>query len=118
MYSDDPVLQWHAQESMWEVDEPFTVSWHDKQWEIPAGFKTDLASIPRVLQGFITKVGKHIQPAIVHDWFYVFGGITKAEADQMFLDGMEHVGVRWTKRYLMYWGVRANITGGIWGKAK
>lgn len=118
MYSGDPILQWHAQESMWELDEPFTVTWQGKSWKMPTGFKTDLASIPRVFRWLIPKVGKHIQPAVVHDWFYVYGGVTKEEADQMFLDGMVYTNVwRW-RRYMMYWGVRANITGGIWGKVK
>lgn len=120
MYSDDPTLTWHSNTEMWELNKPFTVTWQGREWVIPAGFKTDLASIPRTLQGIVTKVGKHIQPAIAHDWFYENADkpefkITKVEADQMFLDGMKHVGVRWSKRYLMYWAVRANFNGGVWG---
>ena len=117
MYSANPILEWHADISMWEVHEPFTVTWKGKTWTIPVGFMTDLASIPRFFQRLIPKQGKHIQPAIVHDWFYVYGGIPKAEADQMFLDGMKHKRVsRWV-RGVMYAAVRVGGTG-VWGKAK
>jgi hypothetical protein len=100
--------------------ESFSVTWGDSTWLIPAGFRTDLASIPRFFQRLIPKVGKHIQPAIVHDYFYVYGDkgiykITKEDADQMFLDGMKHVGVSYWKRYAMYYAVRVGGRG-VWAK--
>jgi len=114
MYSADPLLRWLSDREMWLVEESFTVTWRDGVWTIPQGFESDLASIPRIFQGLIPKVGKHIQPAITHDWFYVNGGITKAEADDMFLDGMEYTKVSWWKRRLMYRAVRVGGNG-IWG---
>ena len=103
----------------WELVETFTVKWRGKEWRIPMGFKTDLASIPKFFHRFFPVIDKHIQPAIVHDYFYENADkdsykITKAEADQMFLDGMEHVGVPYWRRYAMYYAVRLGGTG-IWG---
>jgi len=114
MYSADPVLKWCTKSSVWILQEAFTVTWGGQTWEIPKGFRTDLASIPRLFQGLIPKVGKHIQPAIAHDFFYVHGGITKKQADDMFLDGMKYSGVSWWKRRLMYRAVRVGGNG-IWG---
>ena len=114
MYSDDPVLRWLSIPEIWVLEEPFKVTWKGRTWTIPKGFRTDLASIPRFFQRLITKNERHVQAAIVHDWFYVYGGITKEEADQMFLDGMAHLGVSWWKRHAMYRAVRIGGRG-IWG---
>lgn len=113
-YSAEPVLRWCSHKELWVLEKGFTTTWKGVKYTIKKGFETDLASIPRVAQGLVPKVGKHVQPAIVHDWFYVHGGITKAEADQMFLDGMKYVGVPWYRRYIMYAAVRVGGKG-VWG---
>lgn len=119
-YSAEPVLQWSLKVGYFIVDEAFTATWNrlgkDKfKVRIPKGFGTDLASIPRLFQNIVPKVGRHIQPAIVHDYTYVYDtGLTKVEADQMFLDGMKSVGVPWYRRRVMYWAVRIGGTG-HWG---
>ncbi len=116
-YSAAPVLQWSRQAGHFIVDEAFTATWNRPGQEIfkvrvPKGFGTDLASIPRLFQNIVPKVGRHIQPAIVHDHAYTFDtGLTKADADGMFLDGMKSVGVPWYRRRVMYWAVRLGGKG-------
>ena len=38
--------------------------------EIPAGYKTNLGSIPRLIRPFINKSGKSIRAYVWHDWAY------------------------------------------------
>ncbi len=116
-YSADPVLRWSLKTGHFIVDEAFTATWARRGKEpfrlrVPEGFGTDLASIPRLFQNIVPKIGRHIQPAICHDYAYVYDtGLTKAEADTMFLDGMKSVGVPWYRRRVMYWAVRVGGKG-------
>ena len=103
---------------------------------VPAGFVMDFASIPRGPIGAFTLLlstlflyafdvpswawaslvllwillpprhGKHGNAATVHDWRYWRQDVTRAEADEEFLDGMEVLGVRPTRRWSMYLMVR------------
>lgn len=41
---------------------------------VPNGMLTDLASIPQVAQAMISKLGPHIEAAVVHDYLCVRGG--------------------------------------------
>lgn len=120
MYSDIPLLSYDPNrpgQKDWELKWAFKVCWGGQIFEVPALFRTDLASIPRIMRSLVPQVGAHIQPAIVHDYIYAGNGDwTREEADQMFLDGMEYVGVGYIKRYTMYWAVRA--AGGLSWKGK
>ena len=102
---------------------------------VPEGFVTDFASIPRVLWTVLPPTGKYGKAAVVHDYLYVVGGkvpcgwctterakfphlnedeshcpntkiYTKADADRIFLEAMEVLGVNWVQRKLMYRAVR------------
>ncbi len=116
-YSAAPVLRWGLAQHRFTLTESFIVTWNRgitelTEFTVLAGFSTDLASIPRVFQSIVPKVGRHIQPAIAHDWCY--GGntdLTKADADLLFLEGMEASGVWWLRRQAMYWAVRAGGKG-------
>jgi hypothetical protein len=74
---------------------------------VPAGFKTDLASIPRVLQNLLPKVGKYDRPAVVHDFLYQFNGVTRGQADAVLNEAMTVLGVGRWPRWPIYAGVRA-----------
>lgn len=76
--------------------------------EIPAGFKTDLASIPRVFLAVVTPNGRERLAAIVHDYLYEKQPkwCTRKMADQIFLEAMTALGERWSRRSLMYMAVR------------
>ena len=112
-YSRDPDLTWLVKERQFLLNSPFTVTWWGTTWTIPAGFKTDLASIPRGFLWLIPKMGRHVQAAIAHDWFYEMSrdpsptALTRKQVDQMFLDGMKSLGVSWWKRRTMHAAVRA-----------
>ena len=73
---------------------------------VPAGFETDLASIPRIFQSFIPKVARHMLPAIVHDYLCRKPDFSRKMADQVFLEAMKLKEVNPIRRRLMYWAVR------------
>jgi hypothetical protein len=66
---------------------------------VPPGFATDFASVPRPFWAIISPWGRHGRAAIVHDFLYQLGGVTdvaaqsmrrppKREADRIFRDAM------------------------------
>ena len=122
LYSIDPELRWDRKTLEWVVLREFRVHWYrsgklSSTFIVSAGFRTDLASIPRIARSLIPVIGPNLQAAIVHDWCYtqmlfLHGAeMTKAEADQLFLDGMKSLGVPWLRRNAMYAGVRAGGRG-------
>ena len=81
----------------------------EKLIHIPAGFKCDLASVPRIFRNVINTYGDHTKAAVIHDWLYRNGhklGVSRKEADKVFLEIMKECGVGSIKRNLMYRMVR------------
>jgi hypothetical protein len=87
---------------------------HKRTLVAPRGFETDFSSIPRGLWNVFPKTGPYDYPAVIHDAGYTgkledVGGkpfpVTKAQADRLFLEGMQARGVGKVRRTLMYWGV-------------
>ncbi|EAR0004378.1 DUF1353 domain-containing protein [Salmonella enterica subsp. diarizonae] len=93
----------------WRVYEPFAFYLSDDNSdviEVPAGFVTDLATVPRVFWSVMPPDGKYAKAAIIHDYLYDNALRTKKEADLIFLDGMAVLGVPKWKRIVMYLAVR------------
>ncbi|EDB0139754.1 DUF1353 domain-containing protein, partial [Salmonella enterica] len=94
---------------LWRIHEPFEFYLSDDNSDVisvPAGFITDLASVPRIFWVFLPPDGKYAKAAIIHDWMYDNALRTKKEADLIFLDGMTVLGVPRWKRTIMYYAVR------------
>ncbi|ECO0902306.1 DUF1353 domain-containing protein [Salmonella enterica subsp. enterica serovar Newport] len=93
----------------WRVHEPFAFYLSDDESdviEVPAGFVTGLATVPRIFWILLPPDGKYAKAAIIHDYLYDNALRTKKEADKIFLDGMTVLGVPKWKRTVMYWAVR------------
>jgi hypothetical protein len=56
--------------------------------DIPAGFETDLASIPRLLRWWLDRDGPWVQAAVVHDWLYSGAYLPRLIADYALWLGM------------------------------
>lgn len=56
---------------------------------IPAGFETDLASVPRLPFVWWFAGGRATRAAIVHDYLYVIRRPDRRTADRVFLEAME-----------------------------
>lgn len=100
---------------------------HDLQWEfilledthffgyfLPAGYRSDGASVPHWARICINQLGKQFLAAWAHDWEYDNRIGTRAESDWRFYKNMRSLGVNWFKASLMYLAVR--IGGGRWWK--
>jgi len=79
---------------LWEVVEPFRFTSETGIFvDVLVGFPTDLASIPRVLQSILGKIGAYSQPGVVHDMLYhrhrtgMDTVITRKQADQILREG-------------------------------
>jgi hypothetical protein len=74
---------------------------------IPAGFETDFASVPRFFWRIVPPWGKYSPAAVVHDFLYATGVVSRRRADKIFLRAMCQLDVAWWRRQLMYRAVRA-----------
>ncbi|EGV2929238.1 DUF1353 domain-containing protein, partial [Salmonella enterica] len=104
-----PAIMEMLEHYRWRVYEPFEFYLSDDNSdviEVPAGFVTDLATIPRIFWTILPPDGKYAKAAIIHDWMYDNALRTKKEADLIFLDGMTVLGVPKWKRIIMYYAVR------------
>ena len=72
------------------------------------GFITDGASVPKLLQNIYPPFsGRYIEAAVLHDALYMSESLSRLQADKLFLEAMETLGVSWWKRMTMYYAVRA-----------
>ncbi|MDM0078953.1 DUF1353 domain-containing protein [Variovorax sp. J2P1-59] len=80
---------------------------------VPAGFVTDLASIPRVFWSLLPTDGAYTFPAIVHDYLYWVQRYPREVADSVFRYGMDDMKVSSTVSKSIYAAVRAG-GGSAW----
>lgn len=73
--------------------EPFVWETDTERVEVPAGFETDFASVPRWPVVF-TLLGERIYAAaVLHDWLYRTGQVSRREADALFYRAMRAEGI-------------------------
>jgi hypothetical protein len=75
-----------------------------KRISVPAGFVTDLTSIPWFLRSLIPVWGRHGPAAVIHDYLYAVSA-GKLYADWMFLRALKQSGCCAAKRWAMFLGV-------------
>lgn len=108
-FLNQPKLETHAEDE-WLLVDPFDVRIDvDGQLPIfvtvPAGFATDLASVPRLPGAYLLFGGRARRSAILHDYLYVTRWDRKF-ADNAFLAAMRAEGVGAFTRWAMWLGVR------------
>lgn len=73
---------------------------------VPAGFVTDFSSVPRLpLAYWLTGNTSH-RSAVIHDYLYHTGTVSREMADRIFLEAMKSRNVPAWRRSSMYWAVR------------
>ncbi len=118
---DKPKVTYLVDEAQWELTERFIFA---KLFVINAGFRFDLASIPRILWRLLAPFELSIAAPLGHDYLYRHGGrfvsltgikrkISRKDADKLFLKVMEDEGVGWFRRKAAYRAVRL-FAGGCW----
>jgi hypothetical protein len=107
----------------WTLEGDFSIASRGYQLTVPAGFRFDLASIPRALWSLEAPFELSIAAPVVHDWGYRHGGaipvgspsssgtyptqvFSRANVDAFFLDIMAQRGVSWWRRQVAYRAVR------------
>jgi hypothetical protein len=84
---------------------------------VPAGFETDLASIPRFFWRVLPPLGTYSEPAVVHDWLYSVQSHVRVLADKVLLEGMTVHNVPNWQRCSIYYSVRT-FGWAAWNRAK
>jgi hypothetical protein len=77
-----------------------------RTFTVPAGFQTDLASVPRLPLVFLLAGDCAREAAVVHDYLYSTHLVDRATADAVLREASAVTGVPAWRRTLMYWGVR------------
>lgn len=105
-------VSYNVGEDYWVTLDEFVYRGATELIRVPAGFRFDLASIPRF---FTRLIGKHelgLAAPLVHDYLYrnkgyvYSGNFTRADADWIFLKIMREDGVPGWRRWLAFFAVR------------
>lgn len=80
-------------------------------YTVPAGFKTNFASVPRLLQIFFKKKDVYSAASVLHDYLYTAKIVSKEDADMMLKEGMLVLGSSKVSAYLFWLAVH------LFGKA-
>jgi hypothetical protein len=94
------------QPGYWVLLEPLI--WDSKLTVIvPKGFRTDLASIPRLFRWLLQQNGKSRRAAVLHDFLYRHHKMSRKDADALFHTALTVEKVNPVGRWLYWAGVRA-----------
>lgn len=95
----------------WRLTQPMTAVWHGGSLHVPAGYCTDLATVPRPFRNVISSDGDLARAAVFHDALYTDdarGGHlwSRSDADDFFLALAAADGASWLARNLAWTGIR------------
>jgi hypothetical protein len=79
--------------------------------DVPAGFVTDLASVPWYLWNWLPNDGLYLHAAIIHDWLYWDQARGRNEADNVLWIDMTDLKVGYLTRQAIYQGVHLRGQG-------
>lgn len=93
----------------WRLTAPLRVEIEGRPIEVPAGFVTDFASVPRVPIAYLVAGGRGNQAATLHDWLYSKQSsepYDRAQADLALRAGLVGSGIEAPIADAMYAAVR------------
>jgi len=103
--------------NLWRIEKDLTYANKVISITAKSGLKTDFASIPRLAWTLIGSpaMGRYTASSVIHDVLYMTESLSRKECDDLFLEMLEVDGVKWWRRYAMYYAVRI---GGwyVWNK--
>jgi len=94
----------------WALVDELVYQGRRDRFVVPAGFRTDFASVPRPVTWLVPRFGAYTLAAVLHDWLVTEGLRTRVvnsrQADGIFRRVMRESGVPVLRRWLMWAGVR------------
>lgn len=90
-----------------DEQDPLTIS-------VPAGFRTDFATVPRCLWWLFPPQGEYNRAAIIHDYLCVHPEFDRTLADELFRVVLTEIGVKWWVRVCLYRAVRTYGLAKAW----
>lgn len=107
-YVTDPCLV-PTKDNKFKLCDNMIIRARNKFHAVPMGFKTDLASIPRIMWPvFAPSDYDCIAPAVLHDWHYCcVAKVSRKRADDIFYYGLRVHGMSKTKAFIYWVGVRS-----------
>ncbi|MGK8465651.1 DUF1353 domain-containing protein [Nocardia cyriacigeorgica] len=105
-FSDGGIVVEELDERFWQVAEPLEYHGATERFVVPAGFRTDFASVPRPVVWLIPRYGAYTKAAILHDYLLSSGVVSAADADGIFRRTLGELGVSVPRRWMMWAAVR------------
>lgn len=111
-------LTYRVREGVWSLDAPYRCEAGGSELRIPAGFRFDLASVPRLLWVLVAPFELSLAAPLVHDFLYRWAGVpprgavepwrsfSRSEADGTFRSIMARQGVAGWRLAAAYLAVR------------
>jgi len=93
----------------WTLVAPFRYHGNQDSFDVPAGFTTDFASVPRIFVWLLPRYGRWTQAAVLHDYLWLLahrGELSKYDADGIFLRALRELEVPFLRRWIMWTAVR------------
>ncbi|MBF6071205.1 DUF1353 domain-containing protein [Nocardia farcinica] len=92
--------------TFWRLAQPLVYRGASQEFTVPAGFRTDFASVPRALVWLIPRYGAYTRAAILHDYLRAGAVVRAADADGIFRRSLREFGVSVPRRWMMWAAVR------------
>jgi Protein of unknown function (DUF1353) len=109
-FDSPPLTVRRATDQLWEVVEQQVYRGARDTFVVPAGFRTDFASVPRVAVWLFPRFGRYTLAAVLHDWLVTdgisAGAVSPRDADGLFRRVLREEDVPPVRRWLMWTGVR------------
>ena len=105
-YTGRPWWALWRRDGYWVLSDPWQCGIDGHLIKIPAGFKFDIASIPRVFWPIAGPLSLSLPAPLAHDFFYRFRDVDRKTADRLFRRIMMVEGVGWVRRWVGWGAVR------------
>lgn len=92
----------------WQLLKPLIYKGKHQTFTVPAGFKTDFASIPPALAWLGSRYGVYSKAAILHDYLWDSKDVNRSDVDGIFRRTMRELGVSFLRRWVMWAAVRTS----------
>ena len=90
----------------WELTAALSYSGNAQTFVVPAGYRTDFTSVPRVFTWLVANTGEYTKAAVLHDWLLTEAVVSRRDADGIFRRALHELGQPWLRRHVMWAAVR------------